>query len=776
MKYVIGLTLAVAIGANTVIFSLVNSILLRPLPYLSSGRIQWISEHMGRDQREVGLGSDYYSLRDQGRLFDAIAAFQTFTVNWNGIDRPEQLDVAHASTSFFQVMGRAPLLGRYFEEGEQKVAVVSYPFWRSRLSADPQALGKSLSLDGIPHTIVGVMPQGFDFPKGTQIWRPLTMTESSQRPRSVMRPVMTVNMVARVKEGVTDAVLEAEMARLTSVIRAEWPREFDAAERFIGYRITAEPLQRRITGDVRPALLVLSGAAGLVLLIACANLANLLLARSAAREREMAIRLALGATPGRIVRQVLGESLLLAVPGGVAGVLLATTIVSAINRWKPLALDRYPEISLDWRTLFFTAAITMLTGLLFGLAPALGSARASFKPAGTRTTTRVRRSLVVVELSVSLMLLIGAGLLGRSFLKLARTEIGFPTANLLTLRVNVTGPRYLKPDNFAAFYDDVLGRIRQLPMVRHAAVATELPLGGDISWSRMNFQISGRAPLPMAQQPHAEVMLVSRDFFNTLAIPLQQGSPFDLPDSAVVNEAFVRQVFGAEVPIGRRIVSGRDDGNQWTITAVVGNVRSANLGAQPAPLIYRCTCQAQRPFLSRMGLVVQTAGDPRAAIRSVAEQLYAVDREQPVFDVKTMDERVAGTLAPQRFNLMLIGAFAAIAIVLAALGVYGVMSYLVQRRTREIGIRIALGAVPTQVLAAVLEESAVLASIAVAFGLAGAWGLTRYLQSMLFGVTALDGVTFIGMAVLLAAVAIGSAWGPAQRAARVDPMTALRVE
>jgi len=791
------LTLAICIGANTTVFSLVNSILIRPLPYPASDRIYWVTERLGREGQEVGLGSDYYSLREQNKMFEDVAAFfDRITLNWSGPEKPEQVQAAQTTPSFFGVMGTQPMLGRYLAAGEEgrnapAVAILSYPFWRSHLGGDPQAVGKTILLDGSPHTVLGVMPQGFDYPQGTQLWRPLRMDESSQRPRAVTRPVMLVSMVARVKPGVKPAQLDAEMVRLTGTIRAEYPKEFESAGFLNGMRIVATPMQRRLAGNLRPALLVLTGAVALVLLIACANLANLLLARAASRQREIAVRMALGAARGRVVQQVLTESLMLALPGGLSGIAIAFFSVAALNTWKPLVLDRYPAITIDLRTLAFTFVLTLVTGLVFGMAPALGSARvriqeslkaAGLAQSGSRGSTRMRQLLVVVELGVSLVLLIGAGLLARSFVKLARTDLGFDPDTLLTMRVNLTGSRYTTGASQTAYHEAVVERVKQLPMVRLAAVSTDMPLGADRPYSGVALQIAGRPPVPIAQRHASDLTLVSRDFFRTIGIPLRDGRLFDArdsiqsPDVIIVNEAFVRKVFPGENPLGHSILTGQNDSTPWTIIGVVGNIRGRELGAETPPLAYRCICQSTSRYLSRMGLFFRTTGDPHAAIRAIEEQIYSVDRSQPVSDVKTMEERLSGSLAPQRFNLVLIGTFAAIALILAALGVYGVMSYLVNRRTREVGIRIALGARPEQVMRQVVGESLAVSLVAVVAGLAGAWGLTRYLHSMLYGVTALDGATFVAMPLLLAAIAVCASIGPARRAARIDPMTALREE
>jgi putative ABC transport system permease protein len=788
------LTLALCIGANTTVFSLVNSILLRPLPFPDSGRIYWVSERMGKTQAEIGTGADYYSLREAHRVFAEVGAFVTRTLNWSGKEKPEQLDAAEVTPSFFSVLGTAPMMGRYLapeEEGEKApaVVVVSYRFWRGRMGSSPGAVGETLTLDGLAHTVVGVMPQGYDYPRGTQIWRPLPMNEPGQRPRSVMRRMNLVNMLARVQPTLTEEQLQAQLPQLTASIRAEYPKDFETAGFLDGMRILATPLQRRVTGDLRPALMVLSGAVLLVLLIACANLASLLLARAAAREREMAVRMALGSGKARVVRQMLKESLLLAVPGGIAGITLASFAVDLLNAWKPLVLDRYPSIVMDLRTMGFTVALTLVTGLVFGIAPALGVSGVRIQDAlksagagqgGSRASARARRLLVVVELGVSLVLLIAAGLLAKSFLNLSRTELGFPAAHLLTLRVNLTGPEYAPSMRQARYYAQVLERVRQVPMVRSAAFSTDLPLTGDRPFQLLRFQVAGRVPLPMAQQPQTDLTIASLDFFRTMGIPLRSGRLIQVaeqePDNVVVNEAFARKIFPGEDPLGRRIVFGRNDANRWTIVGVVGNIRGSDLGAEPEPWIYRSIGQNEDRFLTLMRLSVRTTGDPLAVLRAVEGQLYAVDRSQPVFDVKTMEQRVADTLGPQRFQLLLIGTFAAMAVILAALGVYGVMAYLVTRRTREIGIRMAIGARPEQVRGEILREAMGLAAIAVVAGIAGAWGLTRYLTAMLYGVTAVDSVTFSAAALVLVVVAMAASLVPARKASRVDPVVALREE
>lgn len=782
-------TLALCIGANTTVFSLVDSILIRPLPYPGSDRIYWIDEHIGPTEN-LSIAADYYSLREHNRVFKDVGVFDPLTLNWTGIDKPEQLDAAEVSASFFRVMGTQPALGRYLapaEEGPKApaVAVLSYAFWRNRLGADPNIVGKTIVLDRRPTTIVGVMPQGFDYPKGTAVWKPWPSDESSQRARSPRAGMLVVNILARRNPGVTDPEFRAELNRLTAAIHTEYPKGL--MEVLSRMAITAVPLHQLLTGDLRPALLVLSGAVGLILLIACVNLANLLLARATTGQRELAIRLAIGSSRGRILRQMLTESLVLALPGGIAGIAIAVFAVDLLNATKPAVLLRYPAISLDLRVLAFTFALTLLTGLVFGMAPAIAAMRVNVQETLKATAqtqsigrglARFRRLLVAAELAISLVLLIGAGLLARSFLNLAKTDLGFVSDNLLTLRVRLAPAQYTTAQSQQRFWDDVVEHLKLLPEVRDVALSSNIPLVSEFYGGLGGFQVAGRPPLPIAQRPQVKTSFVGSDYFRTLGIPLIGGRVFDSrnryrsQDEIVVNEAFARKIFPGEDPVGRIILNGPNTEIRWSIVGVVGNARAAELGAEPPPLIYRCAC-AGGPL---MAVLIRTKGDPRAAVPDVEAQVYSIDHNQPVFDVKTMNERVEAALSPQRFELLLIGIFAGLAIIMASAGVFGVMSYLVTRRTREIGIRMAMGARPRDVLKMVIGESCVLIMLGIVAGLAGAWALTRYAQSLLYGVAPLDGPTFALTPVVLAAAVLAATLGPALRASRVDPTKALRDE
>lgn len=789
-------TLAVSIGANTTLFSIANSVLIRPLPYPDSARIDWISERSGPQNDEVGAAPDYFRIRAGNRVFEDVGAFNSITVNLTGVERPEQLEATSVTPSFFRVMGMRPALGRWIGAEDHggkapPVVVLSHAFWRNRLGGDANIIGTTISLDRLPRTVIGVMPQGFDYPRGAQMWLPAGMDAAVAGLISPTRPIFTVGMVARRKPSVTKEEVTADLERLAEGLRGEY-KVFVTKFRW-DLTIAAVPLQRRLTGNVRPALLALSGAAGMVLLIACVNLANMLLARAASREREFAVRLALGAGRGRIIRQVLGESVRVAAPGGIAGAGLAWFALYLLNRAQPAMLLTFPPIAMDWRALAFTSGLTLAAGILFGMAPAFSSARLRVyetlkSAAGTHSGSGagLRKLMVVAELGVSIVLLIGAGLLARTCLSLARTELGFRSDHVLTFRATPIAP--FNRDN-APFYNAVLERLQGLPFAQVAAVLTDVPLSEGDFFGRGRILVPGHPFVPFPERPIIGQTTVSPDFFRALAIPVKRGRLFDVRDAVatrprtpfgmateapvVVNEALVRRLFPGEDPVGRRLLFGPDRNPvTWTIVGVVGDIRGSALGEDAPEMIYRCTCEGSRMF--RAAFLIRTSIDPRAAIRAVEEQVRAVDRDIPIFDVKTMDERRTAALAPERFQLAVIGSFAAIALLLAAVGVYGVVSYLVARRTREIGIRTAVGARPIDVLGMVVGETMLLVLFATGVGLGGAWGLTRYLRSMLHGVTELDALTFGLAPALLAVVVLAACLVPARHAARIDPMTALR--
>jgi predicted permease len=797
------LTLAVCIGANTTVFSVANSILIRPLPYPDSDRIDWISDRGGPGQQSIGAAPDYFALREQNRVFTEVAAFQPMDVTLTGVDRPEKLDAASVSPGFFRVMEAQPLLGRYLAAGEEgpkapPIVVLSYEFWRNRMGSDPQVLGKTISLERLPRTIVGVMPQGFDYPHGTQLWMPWMLLDQAtqQFPISPDKPILIVSMLARRKPGVGPVETATEMKRLSFAIRARYPPQM----RKNGFRndlvIGATPLQDYLAGPLRPALIVLSGSVFLVLLLACANIANLLLARAGSRQRELAVRIALGSGRGRIIRQMLTESLVLSIPGGAAGIGLAWLAVGVLNAAKPAILIRYPSISMDWRVLAFTIILMLATSLVFGIVPAFSSAgihiQDALKSAGLtqsagRGAARARKILVVAELSISLVLLVGAGLLTRSFLRMIHVQLGFASDHLLTFRIDPVGFSF--EHNYGPFYARILDRLQHLPMVRSAALTDDIPLNDNPYPNTAAIRVVGRPIVPVQERPRVSQGTVSPEFFQTLGIALKRGRIFNGRDFVgmppgprpgllsrevvMVNETFVRRIFPGEDPLGRQLAFGQDELDiRWTIVGVVGDIRNTAIG-DPAPMIYRCTCGAPQFFLA---VVMRTAIPPTSAIRAIEQQVHAVDPDQPISDVKTMDQRRDAALAPERFQLILLGSFAGIAILLAAAGVYGTMSYLVARRTREIGIRMAMGARPGDVLRMALGETSVLLLLAIVAGLAGAWALTRYIRSLLYGVGALDPLTLAVTSILLALIVLMASCGPVRRAATIDPIDALRDE
>ncbi len=792
----VGVILAICIGANTAVFSVVDSVLLRPLPFPAPRQLYWISERFGLMQNAFSTGPDYYSLRQENRVFAEVAAYDTTTMNWSGQDRPEQLLAAQVTPSFFDVFKTRPLLGRYFSEEEQgsnapPVVVLSFAFWKHHFGGNRNVLGRTILLDGLSRSVIGVMPQGFDYPRGSQVWKPLDMDAATQLPRSMSRPMRNVLIVARSKAGETPRTVALDLNRLTAQIRREYPAQMQASE-FLRYmKISGIALQDQLTANLRPAILLLSAAVFLVLVITCANLANLLIARTLSKKRELAVRLALGSGRGRIVQQVLWESVMLALPGGVAGALLAIAAVRLLNVFQPLALENYPVISLDWPTLAFSLGLVLLTGLVFGLAPAITAAQTDLQDAlkaagatqsGGSGAVGLRRGLIVLELVMSLTLLLGTALLARSYLKLSSVELGFRPEKLLTLRFNLRGEPYGTAGAQIAYYRDVLARVEQLPDVRTASVGADIPLDQEQPWSELRYQVGGRPPVPLAQQPSANTTVVSAGYFRTLGIPLKRGrlfGPQDTPNVSprvLVNEALARQVFPGEDPIGKKIVFGRPDEAPWTIVGVVGTVRGSQLAAQPPPLFYSCLCQSQSRFLTNLALFVRTNGDPHATAHNIEAQIFSVDRHQPVSDVRTMQERLAISLAPQRFHLTLIGFFAGIALILSALGTYGVLSYLVARRRREIGIRLAVGAQPGHIVRMILRESCSLIAISLPIGLAIAWALRHTLQSMLYGIPTSDAVSFMAAPLALVLTALLASAIPARRAARTDPITTLRDE
>ncbi|HWS87821.1 MAG TPA: ABC transporter permease [Pyrinomonadaceae bacterium] len=773
--------LALGIGANTAIFSVVNSVLLRPLPYPAPEQLVQLWEARPRQNmpRVEIAPHEFLAWAEQSQSFQRIAATDVAQYNLTGRGEPERVTGALLSAGYLPLLGVTPVQGRAFLEEEDRpgandVVVLSNELWQTRFNSDPSIAGQTLNLDGVACTIVGVLPRDFRLPQNAALARPIAFNaEDRARPGSHF-----LNVFGRLKEGVTVAQAEAEMATVAARV------EQSLGGTNVGHQVVVVPLHEQIVGGSRTALLVLLGAVALVLLIACANVANLLLARAAARRREVAVRAALGASRWRIVRQLLAESLLLSAAGGALGLLLAVWGVELLVRLDPTGVERAGEVTLDWRVLAFTLGLSLLTGLLFGLAPALQASKADFVEAlkeGGRTgqglaRSRLRSGLVVGEVALTLVLLVGAGLLLKSFSRLLAVDPGLDPRNVLTMDVALPPAKYDEPQRVTAFYERLLQEAAALPGVEAAGAVSVLPLAGD---DNSNFvQIEGRAPLPAGQALRAGRRNVSADYFRALGIALKRGRGFAASDARdaqpvlVINEAMARTFFQGEEPVGKRIRTG--DRSPWVeIVGVVGDVRHRGLDVDTRPEMF--FPQTQTPS-RRMTLVVRAAGDPHALAAPLRERVRSIDQDQPVGNVRTMEEWVSESVASQRFTAALLGVFAAAAAGLAALGLYGVVSYSVAQRTHEIGLRVALGAQPRDVLRLVIGQGMALTLVGVAVGVAAALALTRVISGLLFGVGATDPGVFVAVPLLLAAVALLACYLPARRATKVDPMVALRYE
>ncbi len=773
------LTLALGIGANTAIFSVVNAVLLKSLPFKDPEQLVMVwnrgAAAAGGDRTPLAV-SDLLDWRAQNRSFADIAAFQWDSFNYAGGDLPEQLQAAKVTANFFSVLGVQAQLGRTFlpEEdrpGAQHVALLSDGFWRSRFAGDTQVLGRTLNLGGEAYTVIGILPARLDFTaKEVSLWTTLQLKPPTRR-----GPYFLTG-VARLKKDVSLQRARVEM----STLKTSYPSGVYilSGQQF---NFNALPVSEFILGDVRLALLVLMAAATLVLLIAAVNVANLMLVRSAARVKEMSLRTALGASRSRIIRQLLTESTLLALTGGALGTLLAVAGVRVLLKIAPDTIPRLSQVGIDGRVLGWTALVSVVTGLLFGLAPKWQTTRLSLeqalKESGRATTEsagkrRWHSLLVVTELSLAVMLLISAGLLTKSFWRLQRVDSGVSTERILTMQIPLRGPRYEKAQQLDSFYPRLLERIQTLPSVGAVAVSNSLP--PDSSEYSDNFSIEGRPAVPNQPPPIAYMVLVSADFFRAFGIPLRGGRFFTAADAAnsppvaIVSETTARQFFPNEDPLGKHI-TGKGE-----IVGVVGDVKYSGLADSIQPAIYEPLTQAHTwdAFLS----IRTDTADPMSLITAVRDEIKSLDPELPVSQVGTLESRFASAVAQPRFRTTLIASFAALALVLAVVGTYGVISYSVTQRTHEIGIRVALGAPRKSVLKLVLGQGTALAIAGVLIGLAGSFALTGLLRNLLFNVSATDWPTFAGTTLLLSGTALLACYFPARRATRVDPMQALRHE
>jgi putative ABC transport system permease protein len=765
-------TLALAIGANTAIFSVVSGVLLRPLPFADPDRLVQLSESAG--------SVSYPNLLDwraQNASFESIVAYENHSKNLQDNGDPERIAAVGADRGLFQTLGVQPIAGRTFRPDDPPhVAVIGAGLWKRRYASDRALIGKNIMLDGQAFTVIGVMPRDFQFPyqtAHTELWVPLEPLRSP-RPRGLKY----LSTVARLKPGVKLEAARKEMAVIAQRLGKQYPEENAGS-----HGILVTPLRDAVAGEIRPALVTILGAVGIVLLIACVNVANLLLARGAARHHEVAIRAAVGASPGRLIRQFLTESVLLAIAGGAAGLLLAPWGSDLLLKLAASQIPRYWEIGIDWRVFAFLLAVSIGTGIGFGIVPALTAARIDVQSglkegrkrgSAGRGEGLLRDGLVVAEIALSFVLLMGAGLLLRTFLYLERTDPGMVTSNVLTLDMLLPPVRYPTSAAAARYYREMEDRVLRIPGVRSAGFINMLPLE---SWgSNSTFNIEGNAPRPPGHQPLAEFRFVSPGYFRTLGIPIRRGHDFsDRDHEVMINDAFARQYFPNENPAGKHVQVLAHQ--PVTIAGVVGDVRQEGLDRPPAPEIYFPLEQCPFPvWLSAPAMVVSANIRGENLVSAVRAAIRGIDPTQVIFNVKTMDRVIADSLSDHSLYVWLIGLFAGLALILAAAGIYGVISYAVTARTHEFGIRLALGAAQGRILRQVLGHGAALAGLGLGFGIAGAFALTRLLARLLVGVTPNDPATFAAAGLLLAAVALAACMIPARRAMRVDPMVALRQE
>ena len=783
------ITLALGVGANTAIFSVVNSVLIRPLSFDEADRIMSI----GPVYQDKGQGPGYNSYpnfadwRDQTRGFEKMAAFRSRGFVITGDDEPERIDGARVTADFFSVLRVQPRLGRAFTFEEEKAGgpptvVLSYELWQRRFGGNANILEQTVMLDGRSYTIIGILPEGLEFPLlgKTDVWTSVGLDGGSLQERGAQM----YGVIGRLKTDVSLDEAQTDVSTIATRLAEQYPEQIKETP------IGVVALQEQLVQSVRPSLLILLGAVGLVLLIACANVANLLLVRASLREKEMAIRAALGASRWRIIRQLLTESFFLAVASAAVGLLLSMWGIDLLRAFGPDNIPRLDEIRIDGRALAFTVCITLLTGLIFGLAPALQASKLDLNESlkeGARLSSagaargRLRRWLVISEVAMAMVLLVGAGLLIKSFYRLQQVDPGFNPQGVLTLRVALPRARYAEDDQVTAFFDQTLKGIKELPGVESAASVSFSPMSNATFF--LGFSVEGWPPLNPADLPPVQFRTVSPDYFSAMQIPLNRGRRFteadkkQSPPVVIINQELARRYFPGEDPVGKRLslrASLGEDEPLWRqIAGVVGDIKHFGLDAEVRPEIY--VPYAQLPT-SAMTLVVRTASDPASLTDAVKNRIKAVDKDQPVSSVATMESYVSRSVAGRRFSMVLLMGFAAVALLLAAVGVYGVMSYTVAERTREIGIRVALGARRTDIFKLVVGQAARLTVLGLAAGLTGAFALTRLMEGLLFGVTATDPLIFVTVPFVLAAVALVASYIPARRATKVDPMIALRYE
>ena len=790
------LTLAVGIGANTAIFSVVNAVLLRQLPFKNPGKLVWVwSTRTDRDRAFFSI-PDFLDYKERSQRVEELAAFANWGASLTGTAEAERFQGVRITSNAFQLLGVEAAAGRTLlpeddKPGNERVLVISYGLWQRRFGGDPNLIGQSLALNDQKYTVVGVLPSSFIFPGAeaeTEIAVPLSPGTDARRAE---RGSNFLRVFARLKPDAAIKQVQSEFATISSDLKQKYP---DTNGKHTDPRVLL--LQDEIVGSYKTALLVLLAAVGLVLLIACSNLASLLMARASARRKEMAVRTALGAGRTRLIRQLLTENMLLAAAGGILGILGAWWSIDLVLRLSPSDLPRAGEINIDTRVLAFTVAVSLLAGIVFGLAPAIQATRVDLiavlkggttGSTGGASSNRTRSTLVVAEIAISLVLLIGAGLLVKSFQRLQSVSPGFNAQGLLLVRLSLPQSRYSKSEDCGTFYDNLVTRVGALPSVESIGLTNVVPLSA--TNVRTDFTIVGRAPASPTDVPAAQNRLVSSAYFHTMGITVLKGREFAEFDTsrsqpvAVIDKAMAEQYWPAENPIGSHLKI--DDGGSAAardaeIIGVVENVKNFGLDEEPTPTIYSPFSQMPEAslgfFLNRMNLVVRTSSEPLSLAQSVRSAVQSIDKDVPASSARSLDQFISASVAPRRFNLLLFGVFAGIALLLSVAGVYGVISYSVSQSTREIGIRMALGARPGDVLKGVLAQGMRLVVMGVSIGIVGAFALTRVISGLLYGVSATDPATFSGVSIMLAIVALGACFVPARRATKVDPMKAIRYE
>lgn len=773
------ITLALGIGANTAMFSVINTVLLRPLPYAEPDRLVWMNES-GPEVASRWLSyPNFVDWRERSQSFESMSTFRGWSVTLTGTDQPVNINARMVAADYFKVMRVTPVLGRAFtadddRPGASPVTILSHGFWQKQFASDPNIVGKTITLDDRPYTVIGVMPQTFAHQGPPPLW--LTVGPQDWKQRDVR---IAGNVIARLRPGVTIAQARAEINGIAQQLAREHPVANAGAD-----RVNVVSLQESVTGNVAPALLILFGAVGLVLLIACANVANLLLARAATRRKEFAVRAALGATRARIMRQLLIESLLLSLAGGVFGLLLASWSTALLSRVAHETIPRLDGLHVSCQVLGFNLLVSVLSGLAFGLAPAWRFSKAELQEtlkdsgatASEREGKKLRGALVIAEVALSVALLAGAGLLIKSMLRLSNSNVGFEPHNVLKMDLKVSRNRYRGQGEMARLLQQILDRVQVQPGVESAALSAELP-GFGSGWTNDIFP-EGQPPLQKDELINVDWGIVSADYFKTMRIPIVKGRTFTRDEDqqgkpvVLVDENLARRFWPNEEAVGKHI---KYDSPAWH--EVIGVVKEVKIyGSETRPLIKIYTPMGRAAQRNPVLSVRATNSDPQNLVAGITNEIHALDKDLPVTEVATLEDVLAREVSPKRFNTGLLSIFAALALLLAAIGVYGVTSYTVAQRTHEVGIRMAIGAQRGDVLKLFMGEGLKLVLAGIAIGLAGAFALTRLLASLLFGVSTTDATTFVLVAIALLFVALLACYIPARRATKVDPLVALRYE